>query len=188
MRPRGPPRAGCWITPIRVTVPARPLICAVGPCQASQGMGGWLLLERPGGSRPDGCDRAPAAASVIWRAARRAERGALDRCRGGAIGVCGVCARAPMLILVLDPLVGDGAGEVMVMGCRSRWGEVRCGRSVFPGRPRGRGGSGLRGAGRGASADVGRWRTRASSCGSERLVAEFPEGVVAAFEEFAGDR
>ena len=27
-----------------------------------------------------------------------------------------------------------------------------------------------------------------SSCGSKRLVAEFSEGVVAAFEEFAGDR
>jgi hypothetical protein len=99
----------------------------------------------------------------------------------------GVCARAPVLILVLDPwlVMGrrhDGYGVSFPLG------EVRCGRSVFAGRPRGRGGSSLRGAGRGASAEVGRWRTRASSCGLERLVAEVPERVVAAFEESAGDR
>ena len=38
--------------------------------------------------------------SVTRRAARRAERGALDRRRAGAIGV--VCARVPMLISVRD--------------------------------------------------------------------------------------
>ena len=77
---------------------------------------------------------------------------------------------------------------MMVMGCGSRWGEVRCGRSVFAGSPRGRGGSSLSGAGRGASAEVGRWRTMRASYGLERLVAEFSQRVVAAFEQFAGDR
>jgi len=61
-----------------------------------------------------------------------------------------VCARAPMLTSVLDPRVGSGAGDKMLMGCCSRWGK-RCGRSIFLGRPRERVGSDSSGAGRGAS-------------------------------------
>jgi len=45
----------------------------------------------------------------------------------------------------------------------------------------------MRGAGRGASAEVGRGAHEVS-CGRERLVAEFFEGVVAAFGEIARDR
>jgi hypothetical protein len=100
--------------------------------------------------------------SVTPGAARRAEREALDRRRAGAMWR-GVRAGAHAY-LGPRPLVDGGAGDMMVMGCRSRWGEVRCGRSVFAGRPRGRGGSSLRGAGRGASAEVGRcarWQAHA---------------------------
>ncbi len=61
-----------------------------------------------------------------------------------------VCARAPMLTSVLDPRVGSGAGDKMLMGCCSRWGK-RCGRSIFLGSPRERVGSSRSGAGRGAS-------------------------------------
>ena len=57
-----------------------------------------------------------------------------------------LCARAPRLISVLDLMVGD----MMVMGCGSRWGQ-RCGRSVSVGRPRGGVGSDKLGAGRDAS-------------------------------------
>ena len=91
--------------------------------------------------------------SVTRRAARRAEREALDGRRAGATAG-GVRAGAHAY---LGPrpcrAVGrrhDGDGVLFPLG------EVRCGRSVFAGRPRGRGGSRLSGAGRGASADVGR--------------------------------
>jgi hypothetical protein len=57
------------------------------------------------------------------------------------------CARAPRLISVLDRW---RVGDMMVMGCCSRWGK-RCGRSVFGGRPPGGGGSDMPGAGRDVS-------------------------------------
>ena len=57
------------------------------------------------------------------------------------------CARAPRLISVRDH---EKVGDMMVMGCVSRWGK-RCGRSVFLGRPPVGVGSRLPGAGRGAS-------------------------------------
>jgi DNA-binding CsgD family transcriptional regulator len=56
------------------------------------------------------------------------------------------CARAPRLISVLDLTVGD----MMVMGCCSRWGKC-CGRSVFGGCPPGGVGSDMPGAGRDVS-------------------------------------
>jgi len=58
-----------------------------------------------------------------------------------------VCARAPGLISVRG-LAVRRAGDVMGDGV---FRGMRCGRSVFGGRPRGRGGSAMRGAGRGAS-------------------------------------
>lgn len=91
-----------------------------------------------------------------------------------------------MLILVHDPGV-RWAGDMMVMGCRSRWGKCGAAARSLRAVHMWRGGSSLSGAGRGASADVGRRRAM-SSCGLERLVAEFSQRVVAAFEEFAGDR
>jgi hypothetical protein len=57
------------------------------------------------------------------------------------------CARAPRLISVLDH---RGVGDMMVMGCCSRWGK-RCGRSVFRGRPPVGVGSNMPGAGRDVS-------------------------------------
>jgi hypothetical protein len=77
---------------------------------------------------------------------------------------------------------------MMVMGCCSRWGN------------RGAAARSLRAVHAGVAAAVcreltavhrltwGRGRTMNRSCGRARLVAEFPQGVVAAFEEFAGDR
>lgn len=73
----------------------------------------------------------------------------------------------------------------MVMGCCSRWG--KCGaaarslRAVH---------AGVAAAGRLELAAVHRVRkggraTSDDSCGREPLIAEFSEGVVAAFEEFA---
>jgi hypothetical protein len=59
------------------------------------------------------------------------------------------CARAPMLISVRDR-AGWRVGDMMVMGCGSRWGK-RCGRSVFVGRPPVGVGIVWAGAGRGAS-------------------------------------
>src|ERR1039458_3473016 len=57
------------------------------------------------------------------------------------------CARAPRLISVLDR---GAVGDMMVMGCCSRWGK-RCGRSVFLGRPASAVGSSMSGAGRDGS-------------------------------------
>jgi hypothetical protein len=92
--------------------------------------------------------------SVTRRAVRRAERVALDRRRVGAIGWGGVRAGAQAY---LGPRPGVGSRPVTgwLMGCCSRWAK-RCGRSVFAGRPRERGGSDLSGAGRGASVLVRR--------------------------------
>jgi hypothetical protein len=96
-----------------------------------------------------GCDRAPAAGLLVTRrAARRAERGALDRRGAGAIGV-GVRAGAHAY-LGPRPSGWLRVGDMMVMGFPL--GEGQSGRSVFGGRPRGRGGSAMPGAGRGASA------------------------------------
>jgi hypothetical protein len=44
----------------------------------------------------------------------------------------------------------EWVGDMMVMGCCSRWGK-RCGRSVFLGRPPVGGGSSMPGAGRDVS-------------------------------------
>jgi hypothetical protein len=65
------------------------------------------------------------------------------------LGVPVLCARAPSLTSVHDPRVGSGAGDVMFDGVIPLG--KRCGRSVFQGRPRGRRGRRLPGAGRGAS-------------------------------------
>jgi len=66
--------------------------------------------------------------------------------------VSGWCAGGRPCLSRSTARAGSLTGDMMVMGCGSRWGEVRCGRSVFGGRPRGRGGSRMPGAGRGASA------------------------------------
>src|ERR1700739_3101004 len=73
------------------------------------------------------------------------------------------------------------------MGCCSRWVK-RCGRSVFGGRPRERGGSRMPGAGRGASVTFRRGAHGKCSRGRERLVSELSERVIAPFEEFASQR
>ena len=87
--------------------------------------------------------------SVTRRAARRAERGALDRRRVGATW----CVRAGAHAY-LGPRLGLGyrVGDMMVMG--SPAGGRACGRSIFGGSPRERGGSAMSGTGRGASAEV----------------------------------
>ena len=82
--------------------------------------------------------------------------------------------------------MGLWAGDMMVMGCCSRWG--KCGaaarslRAVH---------AGVAAAGRRELAAVHRLReggrARAGSCGCEPLIAEFAEGVVAAFEQLARD-
>jgi hypothetical protein len=71
------------------------------------------------------------------------------------------------------------------MGWFPLGGAVR--RSVVGGRPRGRGGRTMPGAGRGASVWVRAARASRGSGGLQRLVAEFARGVVAALEKLAGD-
>ena len=68
---------------------------------------------------------------LLWRARARTRFGGLRQERGAA------------------SFAGPAALLLALMGC-SR-GVTRCGRSVFGGRPRERGGSSMRGAGRGAS-------------------------------------
>src|SRR5918999_3820413 len=69
----------------------------------------------------------------------------------------------------------------------SRWGK-RCGRSVYQGRPRGRGGRSGRGAGRGASVGVRAARAWPTLRGLQRLLAELAQRVVAALEQLARHR
>jgi len=127
------------------------LICAGASCQGLRGVVVVGLVHV--GLVPRGpivvmqCRR---RRSVTRGAAGRAERGALDWRRAGRYRRC-VRAGAHAY---LGPRPGGWlpAGDMMVMGCGSRWGKLRCGRSVFRGCPRRRGGSGMPGAGRGASA------------------------------------
>src|SRR3954465_1482620 len=71
------------------------------------------------------------------------------------------------------------------MGCSA--GVMRCGRSVYEGRPRGGGGRSMPGAGRGASVRVRAARAVRLSCGLKGLLAELPQRVEAALEQLAGD-
>jgi hypothetical protein len=71
--------------------------------------------------------------------------------------------------------------------CCSRWVK-RCGRSVFGGRPRVRGGSSMPGASRGASVTFRRCAHGKFSRGRERLVSELSKGVIATFEQLASQR
>jgi hypothetical protein len=94
---------------------------------------------------------------VTRRAARRVERVALDTRRAGAIGVVRAGAHA-----YLGPRPGSPGRRHDGDGVWFPLGEERCGRSVFGGRPRVRGGSGMSGAGRGASVTLWRWRAPGS--------------------------
>jgi len=145
-------RLGTDARPVCVRPPPLLLICAVGPCQALQ-VG--IVVAR--GPRGRGVPRTLVVIKRQWwrsvtrRAARRAEREALDRRRAGA--TCwAVRAGAHAYLGPRPGGVGCRAGDMMVMGSPAS-GKFRCGRSVFGGRPRERGGSSMRGAGRGASVD-----------------------------------
>ena len=141
-------------------------------------LGGW-----PGLGHLVVCER-QLRCPVTRRAARRAERGALDGRRVGAIGV--VCARVPMLILVHG--LGLAPGRRHDGGGVPAWGRARRPLSLW--RPSTRAWR-QRNAGswpRCIGLRRRRARTREAHAGASPSLAEVFEGVVAAFEQLARER
>ena len=91
-----------------------------------------------------------------------------------------------MLISVRDP-GWLPAGDMMVMGCGSRWGKCVAAARSLQAVHAGVAAAECREPARCIGVTWGAARTR-KSCGRERLVAEFSERVVAAFQQFARDR
>jgi hypothetical protein len=127
---------------------------------------------------------APVAAVCHPHPVGRPEGPSAERLTGVVLALSGVCARVPMLISVHDPRVGRRHDVDGVPAGGSSDAAARSLEAVH---------ASVAAAGCGELAAVHRltWglaRTGEMSCRLERLLAELPERVVAAFEQLARER
>jgi hypothetical protein len=173
----------CWssIARTRSTSTRVLLICAAGPLSSLRG---WIGC-RVWGSFPErlvAIER-QRRCSVTRRAARRAERGALDRRRAGATGGC-VRAGAHAY---LGPRPCRAAGRRHDGDGVSRWGKAV--RPLGLWRPSTRAWRQQHAGSRPRCIGVtGGWARTIRSCGCDGLLAELAQRVVAALEQLARDR